>query len=336
MRAVEQVAGARPAAREVLVAARRIADIARRTPLEHSPSLSAAAGAQAWIKLENLQRTGSFKLRGAANAVLALSGEERANGVVTASAGNHGLGVAFAARRCGIPATIFTPATASRVKRERITRLGAMLHEIPGSYEDAHGRAISHAHATNAYYLHAFSDPAVVAGQGTVALEILEELPEVATLLVPVGGGGLIGGVGILARALDPRIRVVGVQSELTAAMHASLRAGQVVSPPREGPTLCDGLAGTIDESSLALARQVVEEVLLVSEAAVWRAMRRFYDEEGLIIEGSAAAVVAALYERVVVSPRGPVAAVVSGGNIDAAIVADVLGTSLPRTSPSR
>ncbi|MDQ3607047.1 MAG: pyridoxal-phosphate dependent enzyme [Gemmatimonadota bacterium] len=296
----------------------------RQTPLQYSDSLSEAAGAEVWLKLENQQPTGSFKVRGACNALLVLSPEQRARGIVTASAGNHGLGVAFAARQCAAAVTVFVPAAAAHAKRHRIARLGAALREVRGSYDDAHLAAVHFAQETGACYLHAFSDPAVVAGQATVGLEILQELPSVGTLLVPIGGGGLIGGVGVIARALGAGTRIVGVQSEATAAMHASLLEGRVVSPPPM-PTLCDGLAGDIDEWSLALAARVVDEVILVTERSVRRSIERLFVEEGIVAEGSAATVAAALRDSASNTIESPIAAIVSGGNLDAHVLADIL-----------
>lgn len=313
-----------PSLADAEAAARRLASGARRTPLEFSAALSEAAGVEVHLKLENLQRTGSFKLRGALNAVGLLATAERARGLVTASAGNHGLGVALAARLHGAQATVFVPAAGSETKRLRIARYGAALREVPGGYDDAHAAAEAFAEQTGALYVHAFSDPAVVAGQATVALEILEELPGVGTLLVPVGGGGLIGGTGVVARALQPQARVVGVQSEVTAAMHDSLATGRPVPWP-ERPTLCDGLAGDIDAASLALAQQVVDEVRLVGEPAIRRAIRWLYMQEGLVAEGSAAVGAAALLDGAGAELRPPVAVILSGGNLDAALLAAIL-----------
>lgn len=308
---------------DVLQAAHRIRGITRRTPLERSAPLSTAAGMDVWLKLETLQRTGSFKLRGATNAIALLSPEERARGLVTASAGNHGLGVALAARELGARATVFVPAGAPATKRQRIAALGATLHEVGGGYDEAHAEAEVYALEHGALYLHAFSDPGVVAGQGTVALEIFDALPEVRTLLVPVGGGGLVGGVGTVARAVGG-VRVVGVQSTATAAMHASLMAGRLVSLPLE-PTLCDGLAGDVDEPSLSLARRVVDEMVLVPEDAVRQAMRRLYREEGVTVEGSGAVAAAALWEGMLADLEPPVVAVLSGANVDAALLAELV-----------
>lgn len=313
-----------PAAADVLAAARRIEGIARRTPLERSHGLGERTGAEVFLKLENQQRTGAFKLRGAVNALAALPPEARARGVVTASAGNHGMGVAWAARALGVPASVFVPARAVATKRRRIARFGADLREVPGGYDEAHHAGEEHARATGLPFVNAFSDFHVVAGQGTVGLEVLAELPEVRTLVVPAGGGGLVGGIGVVARALGRGVRVVGVQTEATTALHDSLAAGELRSPPVV-PTLCEGLSGDIDERALELAMRVVDEVVLVSEAAVRRAIRQLYVEEGVVAEASAAVGTAALVEGAVSGLRGPVAVVVSGGNIDAALLAAIL-----------
>ena len=312
-----------PAMADVLAAARRLRGVARRTPLERSPWLSGIAGWDVYLKLETQQRTGSFKLRGAYNAIASLSEEERARGRVTASAGNHGQGVALAASLLGAAALVFVPRDAPEAKKRRIARWGAELREVEGGYDEAHHAAEAHARRSGATFVHAFSDPAVVAGQGTVGLEIVEELPEVRTIVVPVGGGGLVGGVGIAARALGAGIRIVGAQTEETRAMHASLQAGRLVSPPY-GATLCEGLSGDVDERSLALARRVVDEIVVVSEDSVRRAMRLLYLEEGIVAEGSAAVAVAAVLGGAI--GEGPAAVVLTGGNVDAARLASVLG----------
>ena len=321
-----------PTLADVRRAARLIAQGVRRTPLEPSEALRERSGTPVYLKLESLQRTGSFKLRGALNGVGSLPDSDRRRGVATASAGNHGLGVALAARLHGMMATVFVPAGAPEGKRSRIARLGASLRLVEGDYDAAHAEAVAWAANSRIPYIHAFSDPAVVAGQGTVGLEILEELPEVRTLVVPVGGGGLIGGVGIVARALHPRVRVVGVQSRETSAMSASLSAGEPICPP-SGATLCDGLAGEVDDRSLRLARDVVDEMVLVDEPAVRRAIHRLYVDEGVVAEGSGAVGPAALYEGLIEGLEGPVVVIVSGANIDAPLLGRILLTP-PGSSP--
>lgn len=316
--------GAEPTLEDVRAAAHRLDGVARRTPLERSDALSEIAETEVHLKLEGLQRTGSFKLRGAWNYVSTLPARVRAGGVVTASAGNHGMGVALAARLEGIRATVFVPADAAETKRRRIARLGAELRLVAGGYDEAHAAAETFAAETGAPFVNAFSDPVVVAGQGTVGLELFADLPAVRTIIVPAGGGGLIGGIGVVARALGDGVRVIGVQTTETAALHASLAAGRLESSVY-GPTLCEGLSGDTDERAFRLAGRVVDEVVLVSEDAVRRAIRWLYVEEGVVAEGSAAVGVAALLEGGVRGIGGPAAVVVSGSNLDAARLASIL-----------
>lgn len=313
--------------REVEEARARIRAHLWPTPLAEYAEDGVRGAGEVYLKLECRQRTGSFKLRGALNAMALLGREDRERGVVTASAGNHGLGVSLAARLMGVRATIFVPEGAPAIKRERIARHGADLRLVHGDYDDAHRVAERHAAETGSLYLHAFSDPRVVAGQGTVALEVLEALPGVRSLVVPVGGGGLIGGMGVVARAVGRDIRVVGVQSSATPAMHASLAAGALVSPPM-GETICDGLHGDTDARSVALAREVVDRMELVDEAEVPRAIRRLYDEEGVVAEGAGAVVVAALHAGLLRDVPRPMVAVVTGGNIDGSRLAEILTRS--------
>lgn len=316
-------ASARPDAGDVRDAAVRLSRVVRRTPLERSDALSEAAGADVFLKLEGMQRTGSFKLRGAYNYVATLPPEARARGFVTASAGNHGQGVALAARLLGAHAVVFVPAGAPETKRRRIARHGAELRLVDGGYDHAHQLAEAFAAETGRAYVPAFGHPTVVAGQGTVALEIFDELPGVRTIVAPVGGGGLIGGIGVVARSLGTAVRVLGAQTDQTSAMHASLAAGRLVSPPY-GPTLCEGLSGDIDAPSLELAREVVDEVAVVSEDAVRRAIRFLFVEEGVVAEGSAAVAAAAILEGAL-RVDGPAAVVLTGSNIDAARLAPIL-----------
>lgn len=313
-------------AHAVLQAARRLDRLVLDTPLEPAPTLSERAGADVLLKLENRQRTGSFKLRGALNAIGALSDAERRRGLVTASAGNHGLGVAHAARALNVHATVFVPAGAPETKRRRIRRLGAELREIEGGYDDAHAEAERFAARAGAVYVHAFSEPAVVAGQGTVGLEILRVRPDIGTIVVPVGGGGLAGGIGVIARALGGA-RVVGVQSDATRTMYDSLAAGHPTST-RAATTICDGLAGDVDARSLALVRAVVDEVVLVEERRVRETVRALYEDEGVVAEGSGAVAAAAVQAGLVDSRGAPVAVVVSGGNVDANLLATLLTES--------
>lgn len=314
-----------PDARAVLEARARISGVVRRTPLQRSPWLSELAGNDVYLKLECWQRTNSFKLRGAYNAVATLAPDLLRAGLVTASAGNHGQAVALAARLLGATATVFVPAAAPETKKARIRRFGATLREVDGTYDDAAAVVAEFARDTGAHVVHGFSDPAVVAGQGTVGLEIIEELPAVRDVLVPVGGGGLIAGVGAVVRGLaDGHTRVVGVQSSHTCAMHAAFAAGRVVATPWRD-TLCDGLAGEVEPESYARAKHVVDEIHLVAEDQVAPAIRALYEQEGVVAEGSGAVGVAALMAGAV-KLRGTAAVVISGGNIDARDLSRILG----------
>jgi threonine dehydratase len=313
-----------PSLAEIYDAARRLRGVARHTPLERSMPLSEQAGREVYLKLENQQRTGSFKLRGAYNHVATLPGEVRGRGLVTASAGNHGQGVALVAKTRRLPARVYLPEGAPETKQRRIARFGAELRLVPGGYDDAHAAALRDAQETGAAFVPAWSDPMVVAGQGTVGLEILEDLPDVGAIIVPVGGGGLAGGIGLVARAMGSGIRLTGVQTDQTAAMHASLASGSLTCPP-QGATLCEGLSGETDDYAFRLAREVIDDMALVTEDAVRRAMRWLYVEEGLVVEGSGAVGVAALLEGAVRLPEGPVAVVLTGGNVDAARLAAIL-----------
>lgn len=315
-----------PRIRDILEARERLRQVARKTPLQRSDWLSEKAGTDVYLKLECWQRTNSFKIRGAYNAVATLPEDERGRGLVTASAGNHGQAVALAARLCAASATVFVPTDAPETKKRRIRGFGADLREGGASYDEAAAAAREFAAATGAHYVHAFSDPAVVAGQGTVGLEIVEELPDVETILVPVGGGGLIGGIGIAAAAMTAgEARVVGVQSDRTASMHAAFEAGRVVETS-VGPTLCDGLAGEVDDASYERARPVVDHMLLVDEQSVAPAIRALFEHEVVAAEGGGAVGVAAILNgRVEVD--GPLVIVVSGGNIDGGRLAEILGS---------
>ncbi|MEJ2503800.1 MAG: pyridoxal-phosphate dependent enzyme [Gemmatimonadota bacterium] len=305
----------------------RIEGVVRSTPLHHSPWLSEHAGSDVYLKLECWQETGSFKLRGATNAVAALDRDARQRGIVTASAGNHGLAVARAAALHGIHATVFVPRRAPETKKRRIRRRGATLRETDGGYDAAAAAARAHAEETGAHYLHAFVDPDVVAGQGTVGLEILEACPDARRILVPVGGGGLLAGIGAAVQGAGPGgagLEVVGVQSSATRAMHAAFQADAVVPVPEE-PTLCDGLAGETEDLAYARARQAAQRIVLVDESAVAAAIRSLYREEGIVAEGSGAVVVAAVLAGAA-RAAGPTVALITGGNIDAHVLARILG----------
>lgn len=314
-----------PTPDEIRDAHRAMAGAVRRTPLERSLWLSSLAGHPIWLKLECWQRTRSFKIRGALNAVQRLSDEARAHGLVTASAGNHGQALALAARELGAPATIFVPANAPETKKARIRAYGAKLDALSPTYDDAELAAIAFAEATGSTFVNAYSERDVVAGQGTVGLEILEDLPDVTNVVVPVGGGGLIAGIGIALESMTD-IRITGVQSNRTTAMYDAFQAGRVVESPVP-PTIADGLAGQVDEPSYARARAVVDEMILASETAIPAAIRKLFIADGIVAEGAAATGVAAICEGAL-KLHGPTVLVITGGNIDAGLFASILGTA--------
>lgn len=309
---------------DILAARRRIAGIAQLTPLELSRPLSALIGAEVWLKLELAQVTGSFKLRGAVNALRQLPPGTR---IVACSAGNHALGVAHAAAMTGHTATLVVPATASPAKIAALRRYPVELILHGDGYAAAEAEALRLAAANGWQFVSPYNDPAVIAGQGTLAVEVWEELPAADTVIVAVGGGGLASGVGIWAKALNPCLRVIGVQAAASAAMAAALRAGKVVPAPDE-PTLADGLAGGIDPDTITLPilQQTLDEMVLVDETAIARAMRWLLDEHHLIAEGSAAVPLAALLEGQIGDLRGRrIVALICGRNVASATLQQIV-----------
>ncbi|MBX9929564.1 MAG: pyridoxal-phosphate dependent enzyme [Gemmatimonadaceae bacterium] len=305
-----------PAPDAIRAAATRLDGVTVRTPLRRSAALAARLGGEVWLKLETEQTTGSFKLRGAYNALAQLDDAKRAAGVVASSAGNHGLGVAEAAQRLGIRATIFVPHDAPQVKKSGIASRGATVNDEEPDYDAAMARARREADRTGATFIHPCLGAALLAGQGTVALEVLEELPTLATFCVCVGGAGLLGGVGGWLRGTAPLVRIVGAQSERTNAMHVALSAGRLIDIPSL-PTLADGLAGQIDEFAFQVGREALDALAVVTEAEIAFAIDWLWSEEGVRAEGAGAVTVAALLAGKVSLIAFPLAATVSGGNID-------------------
>jgi threonine dehydratase len=310
----------------VFLAMARIAPHVRRTPLERSAALSAECGREVYLKLECLQRTSSFKLRGALNRLLTLPERTRERGIVTCSAGNHGLGVAEAAQLTGVAATVVVSEHASPAKVAGLRRTGVELIEHGADYDAAEAFAHELAARRGLTFVSPYNDPAVIAGAGTVALEILLDLPEAGLLVVPVGGGGLASGVGLVAKAIDPAVRVVGAQPAASTAMHAALAAGRL-APVAEEPTLADGLAGNVEPGSITfpLIQQYLDDLILVDEAAIAAAMRAFLDRHHLVVEGAGAVGLAALQRGLLSPADGPTVLIVSGGNVATSVLAEVL-----------
>ena len=309
---------------DVLAAADRIRPFIKRTPLVHSEALSALAGGDVFLKLENEQTTGSFKLRGALNVLATLPPDIRERGVVASSAGNHGLGVAYAAKHFDTPATIFVPSHAPQVKRDGITALGATIDTSQPHYDAAMDAAKAFAAKHGATFINPCLGEMLLAGQGTVALEILGELPDLATLVVNVGGGGLLGGCGTVVRSVAPKARILGAQSVNTAAMSRSLAAGHIVEIENAG-TLADGLAGQIDDDAFDIGRHALDDIVTLTEDEIAATIGFLWREHHHRVEGAGACAAGAVWTKKFKELKTPAAVVVSGGNIDPATFDSVL-----------
>lgn len=309
------------ALRDIWKARHRIATIIRRTPLVYSPSLSDLTGSSVYLKLENLQDTGAFKIRGAANKILSLSPEEQRLGVTTFSTGNHGLAVAYVARQLGIKAVICVSKRVPKAKTEPILRLGAELEVYGESQDDAEKRCYQLEQERKLSVIKPFDDPHVIAGQGTIGLELLEDLPDIDMVIAGLSGGGLHAGIGLAMKSTDPGIRVVGASMEHSAVMHASLKAGRPVAL-EERDTLADSLLGGIgldNKYTFQMVRNVVDDAVLVPEEAIAEAMAHLYEKHHLAVEGAAATGVAALLSGRIANPGSHIAIVISGCNVNAA-----------------
>lgn len=307
--------------RDVEAAGRRLAGHVVRTPLRRSPSLSDQTGVPVFLKLENRQTTGSFKLRGATNAVLSLDEKARSQGLVTASTGNHGRALAHAAKMQGVDATVCLSALVPANKVEAIRALGADVLVVGRSQDDAVLEVERLVRDQGKSFVPPFDDLTVVAGQGTIGLEIVEDLPEVALVLVPLSGGGLAAGVAAAVKALRSGVQVVGISMERGAAMQASLAAGRPVDV-EEVATLADSLGGGIglnNRLTFRMCRDLLDDVVLLSEEEIAAGIRHAASLEGETVEGAGAVGIAALLSGKI-RPAGPTAIIVSGGNIDAEV----------------
>jgi threonine dehydratase len=300
------------------------------TPCPESIPLSEITGARIFCKLDNLQRTGSFKERGARNALLLLPAAQKKRGVVAASAGNHALGLAYHGRLLGIPVTVVMPDYAPLIKISTCRSLGARVLIHGRDFAEARARAAVLTAREGLAYIHGFDDPAIIAGQGTLGLEILAQVPQLDAIVCPVGGGGLIAGLALAVKAQRPRVRIIGVESTETGNLTAALRAGRPVRRPRR-PTLADGLATlTVGDNAFALARHRVDRVVRVREDWIALAILRMIELEKAVVEGAAAAPLAAMMAGLLPELRGRrVALVVCGGNIDPGILSRVIEQGL-------
>jgi threonine dehydratase len=309
-----------PTVTDVYEARRRIGSRIARTPLLPSTWLSSIADGTVFLKIESLNLTNSFKIRGALNAVLRLT--EGIDGdtptIVAASAGNHGRALAMAAEELGIACVIFTPSTAPEAKQAAIRRHGAVLHAEAEDYDTAERLAKEFADAEGAVYISPYNHPDVIAGAGTIGLEIVDAMPSFDVVVVPLGGGGLASGVGLAVKAAAPHATVIGVEVEASSPFTLSLEAGRITEiTPRA--SLADGLIGNLEPGSITfpIVKQVVDYVVTVSEDELGRAMKGLATEERLIVEGSGAAAVAALMAGKASAPGQRVVALITGGNVD-------------------
>ena len=314
---------------DVLAARDAIAGAVIRTPCLMSQTLSALTGAEVWIKFENLQFTAAYKERGALNKLLSLSPEQRARGVIAASAGNHAQGLAYHAARLGIPATIVMPRFTPIVKVKQTEGHGAHVILHGEKFEEASAEAYRVAETRDLVFVHPFDDPVVMAGQGTVALEMLEDAPGLDTLIVPIGGGGLISGMATVAKAQGRAIEVVGVQAELYPSMYAKLRGETTAC---DGDTLAEGIAvKTPGKLTFAVVEALVDDILLVGERDLEHAVAMLLTIEKTVAEGAGAAGLAALLAHPRRFRGRKVGLVLCGGNIDTRLLANVLLRDLAR-----
>jgi threonine dehydratase len=308
-----------PTHADIEEARERVAGHARVTPIYGTETFSRLCGREVSLKAENLQRTGSFKVRGATNKLSLLSDSERAHGVVAASAGNHGQAVAWAAREFGVPATIFVPEDAPMTKVDAARHYGAYVRFVGANIEESLAAAKEYVDESGATFVHPFEDEAVIAGQGTIGLELAEQLDDVETVVVPIGGGGLCAGIGLALKAVRPAVRIVGVQA-----------AGTLPGGP--GFTIADGImVKHPGELTMSILEQVCDEIVPVTDEEISEAIVLLLERVKLVVEGAGAVGVAALLEDRV-RGDGPVAVVLSGGNIDPTLLITVMRHGLTQS----
>ena len=300
-----------------VIAANAIKAHIRETPLDYSPYFSELTGAQVWMKMENLQHTGSFKLRGASNKLLSLSDEERAKGCVTASSGNHGAAVAHAMHSLGVKGTVFVPEQTSSTKVAAIKRAGADIQFFGTDGLDTEMHAREYAAANGMAFLSPYNDEQVVAGQGTCGVEIARQLPDVDAVFVAVGGGGLISGVGAFLKSVNSSLALIACQPAASPVMTESVRAGHIVDIPSD-KTLSDGTAGGIEAGAITfeICRDLVDEYVLVSEEEIAEAMRGFIDSHHMLLEGAAGVALAGLMKSAAQYQGKNVVVIICGGNV--------------------
>lgn len=317
---------------DVYLAKRKIKKSIYRTPLVKSPGLREIVTAECYLKLENLQNTGSFKIRGATNKILSLSDDERKRGVIAVSSGNHGRAVASVAQKYNIPAVICISETVPRNKVQAIRELGAEIVIAGKSYDEASEGAEKLQVERGLTMIHPFDDPYVIAGQGTIGLELIEDLPEIDSVIVPLSGGGLLGGIALTLKSINPKIRTIGVSMDRGPAMFESLKAGRIMEVIEE-PTLADALVGGIGKKNahtFAIIQQFVDETVLVSEGEIAAGMTFALERHQLVVEGGGAVGIAAVLAGKVKEIGENTAIVISGANVDLPVLIEVAQKSYP------
>jgi len=303
--------------------------IVRKTPLFYSSTFSKECGCEVYLKCENKQKTGAFKLRGAYNKICSLTDEERNNGVVASSAGNHAQGVAYAATAFGINSTIVMPVTAPVAKVQATKNYGAEVIQHGEVYDECYSKAVEVQKETGATFVHPFNDDKVIAGQGTISLEILEEIPDADIMVVPIGGGGLISGMAVAAKAMNPDIKIIGVQAEIIASSKISLIKNEIVTLPGV-KSLADGISvETPGDNTFKYMKKYVDEIVTVTEDEIAYGIFSMMERNKLVAEGAGAVSVAALLAGKIKAEGKKVVALVSGGNIDIAMVSKIIDREL-------
>jgi threonine dehydratase len=320
---------------QILEARQAIRPFVHRTPLDPSTTFSTLTGGTIYLKMENLQKTGSFKVRGAINKISKLSDEDKKKGVLAASAGNHAQGVAMAASRVGIPATIVMPESAPLAKVTATKGYGAKIILSGSVYDDAFQKAMEVQSETGATFIHAFNDLDVMAGQGTIGLEIFEDLPEVDTVLVPIGGGGLIAGIAVALKALKPNVRIIGVEAAGAPCMIQACQVGRP-EPLEEASTLADGIAvKCAGDLPFSIVSRYVDSIVTVEEEEISEAILTLMERTKSIAEGAGAVTIAAALQRKVDLTGQKAVLILSGGNIDVNFLAQIIERGLRRSGRS-
>ncbi len=319
--------------KRVLKAEERLKSVAYRTPFAYAPLLSSLSGYKVYLKKENLQRTGSFKLRGAFNKIATIIEEREINGVVAASAGNHAQGVAFSAKHFGIEGTIVMPESTPLTKVMGVKELGSKVILKGSNYDDAYSFAVEYAKEHNKEFIHPFADDEVIAGQGTIALEMLEDIPDLDAIVVPVGGGGLISGISLTAKSKNPDINIIGVASAGAPAMKLSFDNRDIINTTGVR-TIADGIAvRETSEITLKYILEYVDKIELVREGEIANAILFLLEKQKLLVEGAGAVGVAGVMHNQIELPKGSkIGIILSGGNIDVTMLSLIIEKGLMKS----